>query len=309
MIQFSDIRFVKNTEIDNEKWDQCIQQSVNGIVYAYSWYLDIVCEGWNALIVGDYELVMPLPSARKYGVHYSLQPLFAQQFGVFSQTILTAEVISAFIKAIPSKYRLIKIHLNTFNPVVKNRIFTEGITYELDLIKSYDGLYKSFSNNTRRNIKKGKAGNIYTVSGGQPNVLVNLIKENVGTRLKFMGEEEYSRIRRIISQSVRYKLGQMYCAYDDTNNLVAGALFVETKGKVIYLFGSSNEAGIKKKAMFVLVDQFIHDFAENNLTLDFEGSKIEGLARFYAGFGARQCNFPVYSENRMPWPVKYLYKL
>ena len=64
------IRYLKNHEINTEKWDECIMNAFNGIVYAYSWYLDIVHETWDALIEGDYERVMPLPVSEKCGVSY-----------------------------------------------------------------------------------------------------------------------------------------------------------------------------------------------------------------------------------------------
>ena len=38
--------------------------------------------------------------------------------------------------------------------------------------------------------------------------------------------------------------------------------------------------------MFFLVDELIQQHADSNYQLDFEGSEIEGVARFYNGFGA-----------------------
>jgi hypothetical protein len=39
--------------------------------------------------------------------------------------------------------------------------------------------------------------------------------------------------------------------------------------------------------MFYLVDYIIRKEAAKDKLLDFEGSKIEGVARFYKGFGAK----------------------
>jgi hypothetical protein len=61
-----------------------IARSFNGIVYAYSWYLDIVSPGWDALVKDDYKSVMPLTWRKKYGIKYLYQPFFTQQLGVFS---------------------------------------------------------------------------------------------------------------------------------------------------------------------------------------------------------------------------------
>ncbi len=53
------IKYVSHEVIDREKWDKCIDNSTNGLVYAYSWYLDLICDEWNALIENDYESVFP----------------------------------------------------------------------------------------------------------------------------------------------------------------------------------------------------------------------------------------------------------
>ena len=43
--------------------------------------------------------------------------------------------------------------------------------------------------------------------------------------------------------------------------------------------------------MFFLIDNFIKNNAETDFLLDFEGSNIEGVQRFYKGFGAENQNY------------------
>ncbi len=68
------IKYVSHEVIDREKWDKCIDNSTNGLVYAYSWYLDLICDEWNALIENDYESVFPLPFRKKGFIQYTYQP-------------------------------------------------------------------------------------------------------------------------------------------------------------------------------------------------------------------------------------------
>ena len=49
--------------------------------------------------------------------------------------------------------------------------------------------------------------------------------------------------------------------------------------------------------MSLIVDKVIQDFAETNIYLDFEGSKVENIARFYQGFGADDITFPQIKKN------------
>src|SRR6185295_10985608 len=96
--------------IDKEKWDACISGSCNPIVYAYSWYLDAVSPGWEALVEDDYCSVFPLTAKKKLGLNYLSQPYFTQQLGVFSERIFSSGEILAFIQTIPRKFITINIH-------------------------------------------------------------------------------------------------------------------------------------------------------------------------------------------------------
>ncbi|MBK6963997.1 MAG: hypothetical protein IPH20_08605 [Bacteroidales bacterium] len=67
------IRLIRHTELDKTAWDNCIDKAVNGNIYGFSWYLDIVCDEWDALVAGDYETVFLLPTGRSsdFGIFFS----------------------------------------------------------------------------------------------------------------------------------------------------------------------------------------------------------------------------------------------
>ena len=79
------IQYLQQQQVDKIKWDQCIGNAANGLVYAYSFYLDAMAKHWDALVLGDYEAVMPLTWNKKYGVQYLYQPPFAAALGVFGK--------------------------------------------------------------------------------------------------------------------------------------------------------------------------------------------------------------------------------
>jgi hypothetical protein len=49
--------------------------------------------------------------------------------------------------------------------------------------------------------------------------------------------------------------------------------------------------------MSLIVDKVIRDYAEKKGYLDFEGSKVASIARFYQGFGAKPTTFPQIKKN------------
>lgn len=299
------INYLKHSEIDKLKWDKCINQSINGIVYAYSWFLDIVSYQWEALIVGDYEIVMPLTVKKKYGINYIFQPLYTQQLGIFSIQILTKEIVHHFLDAIPNKYKIIDINLNTHNKIdTKNLRIKQGVTYQIDLIGNYKSISKNFNTNTKRNINKALKNKIQVSKHINLKDLLMLKKQTAKNTINF---EHLNIFRRIIPFSITHNIGETYGAYSSNNELIAAAYFIKSNYKAVYLLSVSNEEGKEKGGMFAIINQFIKDHSGKNITLDFEGSKIESIARFFKGFGGKPIYFYRIIMNRLPWFLKFFY--
>ena len=100
------IKCVTYQQIDKQKWDGCIDKAVNGLVYAYSFYLDEIADNWDALILNDYEAVMPLTWRKKYGIHYLYQPFFCASLGIFTEQKIADELTAKFLQAVPANERI-----------------------------------------------------------------------------------------------------------------------------------------------------------------------------------------------------------
>jgi hypothetical protein len=298
------IRLIEHSNINYTKWDQCIARSINGIVYAYSWYLDIVAGAWDALIEGDYEVVFPLIPGKKYGLAYLYQPYFTQQLGIFSPRLIDTQHAHRLIDAVPSKYRYISINFNTFNSIeYPGALVSDRVTYQLDLIQPYATLASKYSDNTRRNILKSVALGVSVAKGLQVDDLLNLKRKNLAVTLS---SKHFGNLKQIIAYCLSHGMGEIYGAYTPGNELCAAAFFMQSNGKAIYLLAASTPEGRERRAMFAIIDYFISMHSESHLILDFEGSQVESIARFYAGFGATPCTYQNLQINRLPWYLKPL---
>ncbi|MFO7873963.1 MAG: GNAT family N-acetyltransferase [Bacteroidales bacterium] len=302
------IQYIKHDSIDIEKWDACIDKAMNGLFYAYGWYLDMTAETWDALVEDDYKAVMPLPYRRKAGISYLFQPFFIQQLGVFSTTSLTPEVTSRFLNAIPDHFRFGEMNLNTYNqlsaenPVVSGK----GVTHELDLIAPYEQLRRSYSENTRRNIKKATRKGVFITSYGRPEEMISAFRRNRGRRGVPFSEKDYHVLKHLIYAGIHRGLVSIKFAYSETNNFCAGIVFYKSHQKAVWLFSGATPEARENGAMSMLVDEFIRDNAGQPIVLDFEGSKDPNLARFYRGFGSEECVFLQIKINRLPLLLKPL---
>jgi len=170
--------------IDTSRWDDCIDNAVNGNLNARSWYLDIVCPGWCALVENDYEKVFPLPVFSRAGIKYCMQPYFTQQLGLFYRSLSSGQDLQNFLDQIPAEFRYIDICLNTSNRITSGSAVKEMINLELDLISDYGKIASSYQNNLQRNLKKAN-GNKLTVSQNlRPEEVIDLFRINKGQELK-----------------------------------------------------------------------------------------------------------------------------
>ena len=294
------IHFLQHNMIDKSRWDDCIRNAVNGNLYAYSWFLDIVSPGWCALVEEDYENILPLTVSSRAGIKYIMQPYFTQQLGLFSRSFIPETKLAEFLTSIPSGYKYIDINLNTSNQLSPSGNVTEMTNLELNLKNEYDKIVSGYQSNLKRNLKKASQNKLTIFKNVRPEELISLFRANKGQDLKHLNDNKYLLIQRIAYESIQKGLGEIWGAFDEFNQLVAGILWVNSHQKSIFLFSALSETGRNLNAMPWLLDNFISLNAGKSHILDFEGSNDDGLARFYSSFGAKKIIYQRYVRNSLP---------
>ena len=301
-----DIRRISYQDIDDKKWDACIMNSINGKLYAYSWYLNLVCDTWDALVDGDYEQVFPLPFRERAGIRYIFMPPFTQQLGLFSRQHITPDKVNAFIQAIPKEFKLVDLNLNTLNKVDEGYPAISNRNFELDLIRSYEQLRSGFSENIRRNIRKGEDAGMELIENVAPAELIRLFRENRGRELRTYGDTDYALLERLIHALLHRGMASISAATVSENKLLAAAVIAELPHQSVFLFSATERRDNNHGALAWLIDSYIRKNSPGQRVLDFEGSNDPGLARFYAGFGATETTYPGIRLNRLPWHLRII---
>ncbi|MBR1513025.1 MAG: hypothetical protein IJ622_01890 [Bacteroidales bacterium] len=303
------IHYFEHKDIDKRKWDATIAECGN--IYAFSWYLDIVHPGWEAVVEDDYQAVMPLTGGKKFGVDYLFQPYFVQQLGVFSKLPLSDEKTEAFLQAIPQKFRFAEIRLNESNTLGND---FQGFEYHrniiLDLNRGYDDIKAHYHTNTKRNLAKAENSNLQIVDTVIPYHVVALFTDNRGALLDKWGEAEYARLTKLTQTAVNRNAAFILGVTEKgVGQLLCAAIFMKANGRVTFLFSGLTEEGKQRQAMTYLLDYVIQKYANQPITFDFEGSDDDNLARFYLGFGGQEVKYPSYTFNRLSPLGKAMLKL
>lgn len=300
------IYHLKHNEIDLCKWDNVAQKQF--VPYACSWFLNCVSPNWEALIFNDYKAIMPLTSKKKWGIPYLAQPFFTQQSGIFGSNV-NEHLIHDFLSQIDKKYRYIDINLNECNffENTNGRIFIPQKNILLNLNKPFETLYKNFSDNTKRMIKKAEKQCLNINQHEDANELIELFKKTKGQYLKHLTNNAYNNLNcliKVLSQHTSVSIQKVY----KENQLLGGAVFVKFNQRIIFFFSALNDLGKQYGAMHYLISDVIKKNADSNLILDFEGSNNANLARFYKSFGSNEVVYLRYKNNKLPYPFKWLKK-
>jgi len=298
------IKYLNHSEIDYTKWDQCIQDASNSRVYAMSWYLDRTAGAWNALIWGDYEFVMPLTIGKKYGIRYLYQPAFSQQLGIFPKP--TEEIALKFFSEIRKKFKYADIRLNSLNPpldIPDISNLSPRSNFLLPLKEDYRFIRDKYSKNTKRNLVRAESKKLNFVSDITLDEHIEFTRKNAQY---IISKKDLNKLKSIIAYSRTKGFGEIPGVYNDKNKLCATVFFCRWKGRVTYLNAVSDSCGKDLRVMFFLLDRYIRTNAGKNIIIDFEGSMIPGVARFFRGFGAFCEYYYTFRFNRLPLPFKWL---
>ncbi len=298
------INYLTYKQIDKSKWDACIDNAPNGLVYGYCFYLDSMAKHWDALVLDDYEAVMPLTWNKKFGFHYLYQPAFTACLGVFGKSI-TAEILNHFLNTVPEKFRYWDISFNAGNFfILPGYSLHERMNYVLPLNDSYENIYDHYRNNIKRNIKKCEQLDLVINKNIAVAEVILLVREQ-SKAFAAPTSKDFEQFKILYQFLYKKEKATTYGVYTKERQLIAAAVFFFSHNRAYYILVGNHPNGKTLGASHALINAFIKDHAGQNIILDFEGSDIHSLAFFYSSFGAVEEKYAAIHLNRLPVPIKW----
>ena len=303
MAQAFNIQYFSHREIDKTRWDRCLRESDNGLIYGYSFYLDYMAGQWDGLVLNDYEAVMPLTWNKKYGIYYLYQPFLCAQLGVFGKNVDT-KTSKSFLKAIPAKFKYWDIslnhqnilHLKDYNIVLRNN-------FVLKLSANYAEIYKNYRENIQRNIKKAFQLGCVAQTNFPVEQVIELSRQQ--TKSYSNQKHDFENFRKLYYWLHERRQAVTYGIFSVAKELLSSCVFFFSNNRAYYILVGNHPNGRTMGASHALIDAFIKDHAGKDLLLDFEGSDIRNLAFFYTSFGATDEKYPAVRLNSLPWYFRW----
>lgn len=278
--------WIKNNEIDRQKWDTCINICAWGKIYSLSFYLDNITNySWEALILGDYEYIMPVPLKSKAGIKITYRPDFCQQLGVFSKNEnIENDILVLFLYKLYERFKTFIYPLNHKN-LLSNSGFIKcqkRTNFVLKLDKNYNEIFENYSNELKRNLKRAEKLNLQIDYNISSDVLIKTYKDSWQSRYQ-ISESVYSGFKKIIDYSMVNKTAQIIAVKYENRILSACAIFF-FKDRIYYPFSAITPDGKKFHSTEYMINEILAKHSQSPLTLDFEGSDISSVNSFYRKF-------------------------
>lgn len=296
------IQYLNNKEIDISEWDDCVQQSVKGLPYAFSFYLAVVAPNFGGVVLNNYEAILPLPTKKKLGIDYVYRPLLCQQLGIVSKQKLSETTIATMIKFISPKIKYINYCVSTKFGNKGN--FIPKDNYIINLNQTYPKLLANYKYNTRRQIKIALKNEPNIIEELSIDVIIQFLKQTFSNKNSILSDKDYPILKRLFEVLSANQLGNSIGILNDANELCAVIFYIKTEKRIINLINASTNLAKKNGWMTVLIDHIIKKYSNTNAVFDFEGSNLPTVARFFRSFGSQKTNYYNWQWNRLPFPLR-----
>ncbi|WP_031527631.1 GNAT family N-acetyltransferase [Dyadobacter crusticola] len=306
------------SQIDDAAWNALVQDSPQCVIYAFTYYLDIVCVDWKALVYSagaGYQVVMPLPVRKSFGFELVYQPLFCQYLGLFSRGQITGEQAALFLKALSRHYSYISAyHFNPDNDRLLdglNKSFPEFqtntyVTHWLDLTQTYCELSAGFNKDRRKNLRKAEAARWELVASTNIHPLIYLFVSNHSRKIPGGVNPNAFNVLEALHYTFNTRAQAEVWYAAKSGRIHAGILLIRSGGKVIYLFNAADDTGRRENARTFLLDQYFREFCTNAQIFDFESPRVKSISDFYKSLGGEAVPFPGIRKNRLPFPLRQI---
>lgn len=293
--------YLQRKDIDEAKWNNCIKKSSPGLLYGCTYYLDAMAHDWDAIVLNDYEGVMPLPYKKKYGIRYVYMPPFVQQLGFFSAQYNNDDALAALQKA-KQYFRFGNYQLHHGSVLIDAATRNN---YVLNLQEGYAAVYKNYKQDLLKNLARSRRLGLHYNSTHDYLKVIRLFQSLYVARQLHIAKEDYKRFALLCKHLLTTNEIIIREVTDAQRHLLAAAICFKDKRRLYFIMSATTPEGRRAEANHFLVDNLIQEHAGQNILLDFEGSDVAGIAHFYKNFGSVNQPYSFVSWNHLPWPIRF----
>jgi hypothetical protein len=301
ILMSSSIQYIPHHQIDKQQWNNCIANASNGLIYARTEFLDIMSPNWDALVYGDYKAIMPITWRKKLGIKYICQPAFCQQLGVFYIDEQYQQFVPDFLRKLAVSFRLIEINVNYSNQPENTNQLTN---YVLSLAGNYPSLYSNLSARFIQSIKRSARYPMEYICDKNPSEIIEEYKQAYSDRIHIR-QQDFEQFNLLCSQFIEDGMAVIRSARQPDGTLLAATILLKDEKRLYNVINVISGNGRTLEANYFLYNKILEEFAGTGLLLDFEGSDLPGVAKFYQKFNPINQPYFFWKSNRLPAVLRW----
>ena len=303
------VNYIKYKNIDKQKWDACVDNAVNGLVYGKSFYLDNMASNWDGIVLGDYEAVMPITWRSKWGIRYLYQPAFIQQGGIFFKTALSEVNIQEVFNTIFTRFKFAEITGNYLNNSLHSIPFLKidsRSNFTINLNDDYSNISNNYTFSCKKSLKRIKKFGLLYKHSNNFSEIIKLFKNLYGQRLPYILNKDYDHFEKLCKEMSAKQNIVIRQAFNTKGEFLCAVILLKDAGRLYNIINCVTAAGKPVKANYFLYDNIFKEFSGKPLLFDFEGSDIQAIANFYSKFNPENHPYPFIKFNKLNIFLKLL---
>lgn len=287
-----------------EKYIQLCETEKSIPVFSQPWWLDTVCgrDNWDVVLeekAGTIRGSLPYVVRKKWGFKALLCPKLTQTLGIWMAPSTAKyakrlgqekEIMTNLVAQLPKHHVFIQSFHHSFENWLP--LFWLGFeqvtkyTYVIEDLSNLDNVFQETNANIRTDIRK--AEKILTIrddlSIEEFYRVVSLTYQRQDMNVTYSLE----LLKRVVEAALARDSGKMIFAVDETGRTHAVLFMVWDQTSAYYMIGGADPELRNSGAGSLNVWKAIQFASTVTQSFDFEGSMVEGIERFFRGFGARQ---------------------
>jgi hypothetical protein len=300
------VQIIPFNQIDKAKWDACVTNNSNGLIYATTAFLNAMVKNWKGIVINDYETIFPLCIKQKFGIQYLYTPPFIQQLGfIGNNELVTKNIIAAIFETV--KYGSVNLNFgNTnFNTIQQCKVHNNFV---IDLNQKYHYIKANYKKSIDYSLSKASKQNLkYTTDISFENAVENYQKHNQQA-LQHVNLDDYKNLGKVLTILQKEEKVIVRKVVNSANETLSIAVLLKDNKRIYNLINYTNNEGRQAEANYFLYDKILEEFTETPMLFDFEGSDLPGIKSFYEKFGATNQPYFHWHFNQLPFFLKWIKK-
>ncbi len=310
---------------DYKLWNEFVDNSPQGSIFAKSWYLDALEADYKVIAVLKDNKIQAGIVLAKNEINLYSNPMFAKYLGLlfapFEGDYYSIESKEyKYAQKLAQEIETINSFDYYFHPNFKNHIplhwhnFTAQVryTYIIDNSKSLDEIYSNFHNKIiKKNIKYAQKNGVVIKKDIDFEIFWELVNKTYirqGSKAPFSKE----RIKRYIDKLKSRAVFESFGAFESDGRCSCVCGIVYDNNSSYLLFNGIDTSIMTRGANALMIWESIKYFYNRCSFYDFEGSMLPGAEPFFRKFGGKRvvymniCKYNLF--NFLKKKSKQLYK-